>query len=128
MASGNTAERGQQIADPASGNTVVAAGPSSEVAALSVEATAALARYQRALGTAPLSAGSRAKYTARVRGYLLWLDTSAPDVIDGDPLEEPAARDGAVRDWRTWAKTVARHRPTTINTCLLYTSPSPRDS
>ena len=86
---------------------------------LSVEVTAALARYQRALARAPLAAASRAKYTARVRGFLSWLDTAGRDPdLDGDPLTDPVARDGAVRDWRAWAKTTARLQPATINNTL----------
>ena len=70
-------------------------------AVLSVELTAALARYQRALARAPLAAASRAKYTARVRGFLAWLGAAGRDPDrDGDPLTDPVARDGAVRDWR----------------------------
>lgn len=119
MGSGNTAERGAQTSDSASGNTDDDADRPHGPAVLSVESTAELARYQRALAAAPLSAGSRAKYAARVRSYLHWLDTSAiGEEVHGDPLEDPGARDGAVRDWRAWAKTVARHRPTTINNTL----------
>jgi len=48
-----------------------------------------------------------------------WLAISERDLdIDGDALTDPAARDGTVRDWRAWAKTVARLRPTTINNTL----------
>lgn len=83
---------------------------------LPLEFAAALAGYQRGLRTAPLAAGTRAKYTSRVRGYLVWLATTTVDL--GDPLEETSARDGAVRDWRAWAKTVARLRPATINNTL----------
>ncbi len=65
-------------------------------AVLSVELTAALARYQRALARAPLAAASRAKYTARGRGFLAWLDTAGRDPdLDGDRLTDPGARDGA---------------------------------
>ena len=87
-----------------------------------MEYAAALAGYQRALRAAPLSAATRAKYVSRVRGYLLWLATTAALETDGtaggDPLQEAAARDGAVRDWRVWAKTVGRLRPATINNTL----------
>lgn len=116
MASGNTGQGTAPPGQSTSGNTAKADGGAP---LLSVERTAALAGYQRTLATAPLSAGSRAKYVARVRGFLAWLDTTdyAPEV-DGDPLTEPAARDGAVRDWRAWAKTVARLRATTINNTL----------
>jgi len=119
MTSGNTRQRSGQHTESASGNTAVARGAGPDV--LSVEATAALARYQRTLARAPLAAASRAKYTARVRGFLAWLDTAGRDPdLDGDPLTDPVARDGAVRDWRAWAwaKTTARLQPATINNTL----------
>jgi integrase/recombinase XerC len=50
-----------------------------------------------------------------VRGYLLWLSGSG---IDADLLDELTSRDGAVRDYRTYLQTVARRKPTTINTTL----------
>ncbi|MDN5749322.1 MAG: tyrosine-type recombinase/integrase [Pseudonocardia sp.] len=81
-----------------------------------MELTAELARYQRALARAPLAGATRTKYVARVRGFLAWLAATESDV--GDPLTDPAARDGAVRDWRVWAKTVARQAPATINNTL----------
>ena len=101
--------------------------------ALPVELAAELARYQRALARAPLAGATRAKYVARVRGFLVWLaasDVSGHGSADdragngasgagiGDPLTDPAARDGAVRDWRVWAKTVGRQAPATINNTL----------
>lgn len=43
---------------------------------LTVELTAALARYQRALARAPSVAASLAKYTARVRAFLAWLEAA----------------------------------------------------
>lgn len=113
MASGNTAAEPTQRSESASGNTARRGGDGAPL--LSVELTAELARYQRALAAAPLAATSRTKYIARVRGFLAWLDVTE---VDGDPLDDPAARDGAVRDWRAWAKTTARLRPTTINNTL----------
>ena len=53
--------------------------------------------------------------TSRVRQYLAWLDRSP---VDGDPLTDPAARDGAARDYRTYLQTVAGRKPATINTVL----------
>lgn len=116
MTSGNPAPAVGERAGSTSGNTDdVGPGP----ALLSVELTAALTRYQRALTAAPLAPPSRAKYVARVRGFLVWLDGAGLDpAVDGDPLDDPAARDGAVRDWRVWAKTVARLQPATINNTL----------
>lgn len=130
MTSGNTVQASRQATESTSGNTT-----STTDETLPLEYAAALAGYHRALRTAPLSAGTRAKYVSRVRGYLTWLATSHPaasgSATHADPpahrladdghvpeLSEPGARDGAVRDWRAWAKTVARHRPTTINNTL----------
>lgn len=117
MASGNTARRARQPDEPASGNTGSVETDPAEL--LPLEFAAALAGYERALRAAPLAAGTRSKYASRVRSYLTWLATTDLDPeTEGDPLEEPAARDGAVRDWRAWAKMVARLRPATINNTL----------
>jgi integrase/recombinase XerC len=117
MTSGNTSDLGLQLVEPASGNTDRVDDRAAPL--LPLEFAAALAGYQRALRSAPLAAATRAKYVSRVRGYLTWLAASDRDVeTDGDPLGEPAARDGAVRDWRAWAKSVARLRPATINNTL----------
>lgn len=111
MASGNTLDTGLQLTESASGNT-----DRVDEAVLPLEFAAALAGYQRGLRAAPLAEGTRAKYVSRVRSYLAWLATADADL--GDPLEETSARDGAVRDWRAWAKTIARLRPATINNTL----------
>lgn len=58
---------------------------------------------------------TRRAYTSRVRSYLIWLDTAD---LDGDPLNDPASRDGAARDYRTYLQTVANRKPSTINTVL----------
>jgi hypothetical protein len=58
---------------------------------------------------------TRAAYASRVRQYLAWL---AHTDVDGDPLTEKAARDGAVRDYRTHLQTVLKRAPATINTIL----------
>ncbi len=58
---------------------------------------------------------TRRAYASRVRQYLIWLDTAN---LDGDPLCEPGARDGAVRDYRSYLQTVANRKPSTINTVL----------
>jgi integrase/recombinase XerC len=130
MTSGNSAEAVRQLLETASGNIGSGTGPGSTP--LPPEYASALAGYQRALRAAPLAPPTRTKYASRVRGYLAWLAATAhldpdadPDTGPGtdpgagaNPLEAPAARDGAVRDWRAWAKTVARLRPATINNTL----------
>ena len=62
-----------------------------------------------------LDEDTRRAYASRVRGYLAWLDAAD---VDGDPLTEPKARDGAVRDYRVHLQTVANRKPATINTVL----------
>jgi hypothetical protein len=86
-------------------------------------ASAVLAAYGVQLAKATmLDEDTRRAYTSRVRGYLAWL--AAADV-DGDPLAEPGARDGAVRDYRAHLQTVAKRKPATINTTLAASSGGP---
>jgi integrase/recombinase XerC len=62
-----------------------------------------------------LDAGSVRAYRSRVRQYLAWL---AGGVVDGDPLDDPDARDWAARDYRRHLQTVAKRKPSTINAHL----------
>jgi integrase len=67
----------------------------------------------------PLEAATVRVYLSRVRQYLAWLAaTIKAGGIDGDPLTDPAARDWAVRDYRTHLLTVARRKPATVNAHL----------
>jgi site-specific recombinase XerD len=77
-------------------------------------------RYVAALSTATmLDADTHRAYASRVRGYLAWLHAAEwPGRLDADPLISPAARDGAVRDYRTHLQTVAGRKPATINAIL----------
>lgn len=63
----------------------------------------------------PLDADTVRVYCSRVRQYLAWLAGAA---VNGDPLTNPAARDRAVRDYRTHLMTVARRQPSTVNAHL----------
>jgi len=63
----------------------------------------------------PLDADTVRVYASRVRQYLAWLEDAD---VDGDPLAETAARDWAVRDYRTHLLTVARRKPATVNAHL----------
>ncbi|MGI8492561.1 MAG: tyrosine-type recombinase/integrase [Acidimicrobiales bacterium] len=63
----------------------------------------------------PLDADSVRVYCSRVRQYLAWLATAD---IDGDALHDAAARDWAVRDYRTHLLTIARRQPSTVNAHL----------
>jgi integrase/recombinase XerC len=64
---------------------------------------------------ATLSAETRRTYASKARQYLAWLDAVHGD---GDPLTDPAARDRAVREWRTHLLTVAGQAPATVNNAL----------
>jgi hypothetical protein len=87
---------------------------------LPVELATELARYQHALARAPLTGAARLTYIARVRGFLAWLAaTRWPRGQTGaDPLQDRAALDAAMRDWRAWAMSVGRQTPVTINNTL----------
>lgn len=74
------------------------------------------AGYADQLAAAPLDPDSRRAYLSRLRSFLSWLSTAE---VDGDPLTDPAARDGAVRDYRTHLQTVSKRKPATINAHLV---------
>lgn len=63
----------------------------------------------------PLDGDTVRVYRSRVGQFLIWL---AGADIDGDPLAQAAARDWAVRDYRTYLMTVARRKPSTVNAHL----------
>lgn len=67
----------------------------------------------------PLDADTVRAYCSRVRQFLAWLaeaiDASA---VDGDPLADADARNGAVRDYRTHLLTVAKRKLSTVNAHL----------
>ena len=73
------------------------------------------AGYVAQLRISPVDDDTRRAYASRVRQYLAWLGTAE---VDGDPLADAHARDGAVRDYRVHLQTVARRAPATINTVL----------
>jgi site-specific recombinase XerD len=63
----------------------------------------------------PLDADTVRAYCSRVRQFLAWLADAG---IDGDPLTDPHARNGAVRDYRTHLLTVAKRKLSTVNAHL----------
>lgn len=87
-------------------------------AALSGRPAEVLSDYRAALATADLSDNARRGYASRVAGFLDWLDTGPDLGIEADPLTQPAARDSAVRDYRSWLKTVRKATPWTVNAHL----------
>jgi len=73
-----------------------------------------LDQYRQALKHAPLSDGSKRVYLSKVTAYLDWLASSD---LDGDPLLDAAARDWAMRDYRSKLK-MDKRSVSTINTTL----------
>lgn len=63
----------------------------------------------------PLDADTVRAYCSRVRQFLAWLDGTD---VDGDPLASAAARDGAVRDYRTHLLMVVKRKLSTVNAHL----------
>ncbi|GAA3428727.1 hypothetical protein GCM10018953_59110 [Streptosporangium nondiastaticum] len=113
MASGNSPSGIPEPAGPASGNTsrsraVQLPGPYATI----------LTDYATALERSPLADSTKTKYTSRLRGYLAWLaDQTDAGALDGDPLTDPIAATGAVRDFRRHLKN-GRRAPNTIDTYL----------
>jgi site-specific recombinase XerD len=87
-------------------------------AGLSGRLAEVLPGYRAALASAALSDNARRGYASRVAGFLDWLDACPDPGTEADPLGQPAARDYAVRDYRSWLKTVRRATPWTINAHL----------
>jgi len=84
---------------------------------MSDELTAAFHHYVGVLDRpgGPLDADTVRAYRSRVRLFLGWLDGAD---VDGKPLADPAARDWAVRDYRSYLMTVPRRKPSTVNAHL----------
>ncbi|GGO71843.1 tyrosine-type recombinase/integrase [Nonomuraea cavernae] len=113
MTSGNTPVEISQPSGTASGNT-----SRSRAVALPGPYAAILAAYGTALQRSPLADSSKTKYVSRLRGYLAWLaDQADAGALDGDPLTDPIAATGAVRDFRRHLKN-GRRAPNTIDTYL----------
>jgi len=74
-----------------------------------------LEEYRAELDRAPLSPESRRTYLSKVRQFLTWLGAAA---VEGDPLIDAAARDWAVRDYRSHLQAVAKAAPATVNGAL----------
>jgi len=76
----------------------------------------ALAAYTHWLDRQPLAANTRRTYAVQVAQFCTYLATSPRDT--GDPLREQHAATYAVRDYRTWLKTVRKARPSSVNLTL----------
>jgi integrase/recombinase XerC len=83
-----------------------------QAADLTPENTVLLGEYGRHLERSPLTGQSPRTYLGVVRAYLLWLQGAE---TDGDPLGDAAAKDWAVRDYRSYLVTVAKRATPTVN-------------
>ncbi|MFN2505799.1 MAG: tyrosine-type recombinase/integrase [Acidimicrobiales bacterium] len=118
MTSDNATNGSSQTGESTSDNTEAPAdGPrrGARPTLLPAELEAVHAAYASALRSAPVDEDTRRAYASRVRQYLAWLGAAA---VDGDPLVDPVARDWAVRDYRSFLQSVAKRKPSTVNTVL----------
>jgi site-specific recombinase XerD len=76
----------------------------------------ALASYEQWLTSQPLSAHTRRTYLTQVTQYCTYLSTFPWGY--GHPLQEPHARDYAVRDYKTALKAVHLAKPSSVNLAL----------
>lgn len=72
--------------------------------------------YEGWISRQPLSANTKRAYRTRVSQYLEYL--AATPVEYGDPLEDLHARDYAVRDYKSYLKTVRKAKPSSVNLSL----------
>jgi integrase/recombinase XerC len=79
---------------------------------LTPENAALLAGYADHLEHSPLSGHTPRTYLGAIRAYLAWLQDAD---TDGDPLGDAAAKDWAVRDYRSYLVTVAKRATATVN-------------
>ena len=79
---------------------------------LTPENAALLAEYAAHLEHSPLTGHTPRTYLGAVRAYLEWLQGAE---TYGDPLGDAAAKDWAVRDYRSYLVTVAKRATATVN-------------
>ena len=118
MTSDNAPDSPRQTLESTSDNTAASSQRRRRGArptALGAELEAVHADYATSLRSAPVDDDTRRAYASRVRQYLAWLATAA---VEGDPLSDPVARDWAVRDYRAFLQSVAKRKPSTVNTVL----------
>jgi site-specific recombinase XerD len=76
----------------------------------------ARASYEHWLARQPLSTHTRRTYLTQVNRYCTYLSTFSWEY--GHPLQEPHARDYAVRDYKTTLKVVHLAKPSSVNLAL----------
>jgi len=82
---------------------------------------AVLSDYDAALDASGLADQSRRAYRSRVGGYLGWLasgDVGGSDFGGGDPLDDPATRDRAVKEYASLLVSERGARASTVNAVL----------
>ncbi len=89
-----------------------AASAVAQTAELTPENAELLAKYADHLEHSPLTGHTPRTYLGAVRAYLAWLGQAE---VDGDPLNDTAAKDWAVRDYRSYLVTVAKRATATVN-------------
>ena len=89
-----------------------AARAAAQAADLTPENAALLAGYAGHLQRSPLTGHTPRTYLGAIRAYLTWLQAAE---VDGDPLGDVAAKDWAVRDYRSYLVTVAKRATATVN-------------
>lgn len=72
--------------------------------------------YKIWLNKQPLSIHTRRAYRTQVRQFCIYLDQA--DSEYGDPLKDEHARNYAVRDYKSYLKTVRKRKPATVNIAL----------
>jgi site-specific recombinase XerC len=89
-----------------------AASEAAQTAGLTPENAELLAKYADHLERSPLTGHSPRTYLGAIRAFLIWLQGAE---VDGDPLNDAAAKDWAVRDYRSYLVTVAKRATATVN-------------
>lgn len=89
-----------------------AASTVTQPAELTPENAELLAEYANHLQKMPLRGHTPRTYLGAIRAYLAWLEQAE---TDGDPLNDAAAKDWAVRDYRSYLVTVAKRATATVN-------------
>jgi integrase/recombinase XerC len=82
----------------------------------SIDPVEQLAGYERWLETQPLAAATRRAYRGHTRRFVEFLASWPGE--GGDPLTDAHARDYAVRDFKSYLKTVRRAKPASVNLAL----------
>ena len=77
---------------------------------------AIFADYQTWLTRQPLAKNTRRTYQVQVRQYCAYLEETPAEY--GNPLQDSYARDYAVRDYKTYLKTIRKRKPNTVNLAL----------